>query len=350
MCCVLLLFLACSVGETVYSREKQDVILVLDTSMSMIGYGGRNIMSDVKKSVYTYIDNLEDGDRVTFIIFDSDVRIYPTVLLDDANDRDIIKKYISVTPVEGKWTHTNLMLDRVFNQAEELQKDGQDRQLVIVVMTDGIDDPPPAANDKMNIADIASKYEGKDWWIFLVDYQSLKEAQQNRDKLKGDLSKVGTTYIVDGSGAPDDAMNQVIAQEKSNHAFPIALLVAIIVILLVLAIIYYMKRQAQLKVRGTFEYWNNDMIKPYLEKFEMTKYQLKEIQIGNQHGSQLRLREFESKEPFRVLAVRNKKNEIKVQLKLGTATSVEFINGERKEFLESGDTFRIANYSFRYLP
>ena len=76
------------------SVTNKDVILVLDTSLSMVGYQGKNIMDDVKKSVYTYIDSLQDGDRVTFVTFDEELKIYPQVVIDDQNDRDIVKKYI----------------------------------------------------------------------------------------------------------------------------------------------------------------------------------------------------------------------------------------------------------------
>ena len=349
--CVLLLFLACSAEQSVYSRSKHDVILVLDTSMSMIGYGGRDIFADVQKSIYTYIDSLEDGDRVTFVRFDSDVQIFPTVILDDANDRDILKKYISITPAKGKWTYTNQMLDNVFQRAVDMQKEEehQGRQLVIIVMTDGIDDPPPAISDRKDIKDIASKFAdaGEKWWVYLVDYKSLEEHQKRR--LQEGLKGVTDIQIIDGTD-PAEGMNKVMEKERSRYTFPIVIAIIIFVILILLAIMYYMKRQAQLKVRGALEYWNNDMIKPYIERFEMNKYLAREIQIGNALGSQLRLREFEGKEPFKLVAVRNKNNDIKVQLKIGLGSSVEFISGEQKEFLEKGDTFRIANHSFRYLP
>jgi Mg-chelatase subunit ChlD len=74
------------------SVTNKDVILVLDTSLSMVGYQGRNIMDDVKRSVYTYIDSLQDGDRVTFVTFDEDLKVYPQIVIDDQNDRDIVKK------------------------------------------------------------------------------------------------------------------------------------------------------------------------------------------------------------------------------------------------------------------
>ena len=84
------------------SAANKDVILVLDTSLSMVGYQGKNIFESVKGSVDSYLDTLQDGDRVTFVTFDEDVKAYPQVLIDDQNDRDIVKKYISDDDKESK--------------------------------------------------------------------------------------------------------------------------------------------------------------------------------------------------------------------------------------------------------
>jgi len=105
------------------ARQSKDIILVLDTSMSMIGRaGGKDILEKVKRSINDYIDQVGDGDRVTFVTFESDVKIYPTVLVDDDNDRDIIKKYISMTEATGLWTYTHKMIMKVFDEAEKLHR------------------------------------------------------------------------------------------------------------------------------------------------------------------------------------------------------------------------------------
>ena len=128
-----------------FARKSKNIVLVLDTSMSMVGQaGGRDILGKVKKSIMEYIDqSVEDGDRVTFVTFDTDARIYPTVLVDDDNDRDILKKYITMTEAAGLWTYTYKMIYKVFQAAEKLEKEEDGRNTEIVIMTDAIDDPPP---------------------------------------------------------------------------------------------------------------------------------------------------------------------------------------------------------------
>ncbi|MDR3237606.1 MAG: VWA domain-containing protein [Spirochaetia bacterium] len=356
---LLFLLLACGAATDGYSKEMMDVILVLDTSLSMVGSGGANIMSDVKQSIYHYIDSLEDGDRVTFATFDTKLRIYPSVILDDANDRDIVKKYISVTPAEGLWTHTYLMLDGIFAKAEELQRENDNRRLSIVVMTDGIDDPPPASADKINITDISTKYEGKDWWIYMVDYQQLKsKTDARRTQLEKGLKQVSDkSVIVDATEKPSDSMNSIMDAQKAElekaKPFPFAKLAMIIGIIILIALLialikYLTKKHSQLKVRGILEYWNNDMIKPYIEKFDMTKFMLREILIGNRVGCQLKLRELELKEPFKIVATRHNR-EVRAKILSYNGAPLEFVNGTHGEVLENGEVFRAGNFMFRYL-
>lgn len=358
ICCVLFLLtsiLGCS-SDSDFTGKK-DVILVLDTSMSMIGHGGSNIMPGVKDSISTYVDELEAGDRVSFVTFDSDVVNYPSIIISDDKDKEIIKKYISATPVKGKWTQTYSMLNSVFNKAEELQEESPERQLVIVVMTDGIDDPSPGASQsKFNIKDIASNHEGKDWWIFLVNFNDMKQAlnekqAKQREELKEGLAQVSDkSYIIDSDNKPEEAIGQVIEQEKkSRNVFPYLLAILLLILLLGLLIAFLARRQAQLKAKGSLEYWNNDLIRPVVEKFNITKYMQKEIRIGNALGCTLRLRELELKSPFTIEAVRAQDKTIQAKVVAGQGTQIEFDNPNHGEYLEHGETFRAGNYGFRYL-
>ena len=347
----------CLLTQNSFARDKRDVILVLDTSLSMMGYGGKNIMSRVKESVSRYIDNLEDGDRVTFVTFDTDVRIYPTVLIDDENDRDIVKKYISVTPVKGKWTHTYYMIQSVFKKADELEKDEDDRQVVIVVMTDGIDDPPPyALKSRLDIKEISSRYEDKNWWIFLVNLVDLKKSkevakaeQEKSVKLQEELKKVSNKAEVIMPEGPEKAIEDIEKTEKKNAGFVVPFIIAILVIALILALLYYFKKQSELKVRGRLEYWNNDLIKPFIENFNMTRYAAREIVVGSMLGCQLNIREFEIRHPFKIKAVRGPQKDVKMAIQAGGQEyTIEFKNREPGEFLEDGDIFQVNNYSFKY--
>ena len=69
------------------AREQKDMILVLDTSLSMIGSGGRNIMAGVKEGLDKFIDQLE----VPSSLSRHRSKLYPIVYIHDKNDKDILK-------------------------------------------------------------------------------------------------------------------------------------------------------------------------------------------------------------------------------------------------------------------
>ena len=371
--CLMLFLLTCG-SDRGTSKDKTDVILVLDTSYSMAGSGGRDIISDVRQSINRYIDTLKDGDRLTLATFDTDVKFYDTMLINNANDRETAKNFITTIPATGLWTHTHRMLEKLFAKAEELQTDGGGRELSLVVMTDGLDDPPPTVKtDRMNIKDIATKYEGRDWWIYLINYQELKDkaapkqqtAQKQavkeqelaqRQELESSLRQVSEkAVIVDVDPAKQSDPNKVVeiidtAKADFKKKIPIEYIIAPLLLLLPLLILFLIlkRRASQLKVKGSLEYWNHDMIRPNVEGFDMTRYGFKEIQVGSKMGNQLRIPELDVKMPFKIVAVRHNK-EIKADIVSGAPSLITFVNGEHGKYLENGEVFRAGNYSFRYM-
>ncbi len=339
------------------AENNKDVILVLDTSMSMIGYGGKNIMPDVKDSINKYVDGLKDGDRVTFITFDKDVKVFPTVLIDDKNDRDIVKKYISVTEAKGEWTFTMKMLNQVFSLADKISKEnGTSRNLVILIMTDALDDPPPGKRkDKFNLKNIADQYSGKDWWIYLVNLANLKESsklRQAQEKLKGELSKISeNSQIVDGSD-PYKAINEKIQPDiakKERVQFIIFILLALAAVLGCLLVLFLViKRIKSVKLVGVLEFWNHELLKPEVGVAHLERYNAGMIIVGRVPGCQLKIREYESRIPFTLKASRIN-GEVKVQLLVPEGLNSHFKNKEAGNTLENGDIFQVENYSFRYL-
>jgi len=257
----------------------KDVILVLDTSLSMVGYQGKNILESVKGSVNAYIDSLQDGDRVTFVTFDEGVKAYPQVLIDDQNDRDIVKKYISTTEAHGKWTYTLEMLKTVFALADQLTKESArnnaelKRNVVIVIMSDGLDDPPPGKyKEKFDLKKVAAQYSGNDWWIYLVNLDELqksKEISAAQKNLLKELSNVsGNTSMLDGSN-PDQAINDELRKDierKEREQFYRLLTIVAGLLILILLITLIIIKIRSIKITGHLEYWNHELLKPeYLQ-------------------------------------------------------------------------------------
>jgi hypothetical protein len=354
MCTLLAQWL---VGDGLYARVSKDVILVLDTSLSMKGYGGKDIFNRVKQSVSQYIDKLEDGDRVTFMTFDTDIRMYPAVLVDDENDRDIIKKYISMTDAKGPWTYTYKMLGEVFKKTDEIQKSGEGRQAVIVVMTDALDDPPPGSRDKrFDIKEIASKYAQKDWWIYFVSFSNLagdKRLTSMQKSLEKELKTVSKNVkVIDAGSNPEKAIGKdfqrdVREMEEQSSSGTLWIVLAVIAAILLILLIIFLRRKAAEKVRGRIEYWKNNVIDPYTTSFDLTKRPAREVVIGRGIGCNPNIRDFELDMPFKIAAVRDKSG-IRMKLVSSPNYPIAYVNRKEGEFLEDGDVFYASNYSFKY--
>jgi hypothetical protein len=346
-----------------YSAAKvnKDVILVLDTSLSMVGYQGRNIFEDVKVSVYKYIDSLQDGDRVTFVTFDEDLKIFPTVVLDDKNDRDIVKKYISVTEAKGQWTFTLKMLKAVFALADTITKQNQKenpvnpRNVVIVIMSDGLDDPPPAnSKDTFNLKKIAEQYSGNDWGIYignLAEMQKSKEISAAQQALKEELSKVSENTAIIGGENPDKAINEDLKKDVEEKEWQqvvklLPYLAAIFLIVLIIVILL-LRRSAGTKISGVLEYWNHELLKPEVHSVNLAGYNMKLIAIGRHPDSVLRIRDFEARGMFYLKAVREK-GVIRIKISHDEGLEIFFKNKESDGYVNNGDIFAVSNYSFRY--
>lgn len=343
------------------AAANKDVILVLDTSLSMVGYQGKNIFESVKGSVNTYLDSLQDGDRVTFVTFDEEVKVYPQVLLDDQNDRDIVKKYISTTEAHGQWTHTLQMLKTVFALADQLTKESAEkntelkRNVVIVIMSDGLDDPPPGkGKDRFDLKKVAEQYSGNDWWIYLVNLDELqksKEISAAQKNLMSELSKVsGNTSMLDGSN-PDQAINDEIRKDierKEREQFYRLLTIVAGLLILILLIVLIVIKIRSVKIKGHLEYWNHELLKPEVLTISLTNLAKKEIILGRTAACTAKVRDYESRVPFRLKAVK-KGGQTLIRIDHEEGLDFGFKNKEGDGYLLNGDIFSASNISFRYI-
>jgi hypothetical protein len=343
-----------------HANESKDMILVLDTSLSMVGYGGKNIFDQVKSSLSRFIDKLEEGDSITFMSFDTEVKIYPRVVVNDANDKEILKKYLSVVEAKGAWTYTMEMIKNVLRTAQELETKEKERQKVIVILTDALDDPPPhQRKHKFNIKEIASAYGGKDWFIFLVNLGDLKKNKRLVEVQKEFEKSVSPyTKIIDAEKSPEKGIEKDLKKhiessveekrlrERSFLASPY--FIGIVVIVIVLLVLFYLKRLSELKVRGKLEYWNHELLDPYIENFDLTRQNVKTVPIGKGIGCLLNIRDIEISEPFKIEAEREK-GKIQYSVVGGEGYTIDFVNREPGEFIQDGDMFKVSNYTFKYL-
>ena len=334
------------------ARKSKDIILVLDVSGSMIGQaGGKNILDKVKMSINDYIDQVEDGDRVTFVTFETDVKIFPTVLVDDDNDRDILKKYISMTEATGLWTYTHRMIIKVFEEAEKFEHEKSGRPTEIVIMTDAIDDPPPNELKKFNLKEFAEKYgKRSNLWVYILSFTNMKDSEAAK-RLSTVISKITDKVKIIQTGEPEKGKEELIAEEKKVESEGRSVLLPIIIaaacILLLLAIIFFIKRLSDLKVAGRLEYWNNDIIEHYLQRFDLSRKQVREAVIGKGFGCTVNIRDINIKTPIAIKAIRHE-GSIRMQLVDNESARAEMVNRQGDGLLQDGDIFKVGNYTFKY--
>jgi hypothetical protein len=165
-----------------------------------------------------------------------------------------------------------------------------------------------------------------------------------------DATKTDVTKKEQVQDAIEKGLKQNIeemAEKKQEGSYPInTILIAVIVIALVLGAFFYLKRFSELKLYGKLDYWDHTMISPYQKTFDLTKQNTKEVVIGK--AGNLRISEIEINDPFIISSVRDS-GQIKNAIISGKGYNIEFANRDPGRFLQSGDIFKVANYTFRYV-
>lgn len=346
----------------VFAKSK-DLLLVIDTSLSMAGYGGagyssKNIMDRVKQSLPKFIDQLDKDDTLTLVTFDTEVKIYPTVNIKHKSNKEILNKYISMIEAGGKWTYTMAMMTVVFEKAKQLHEQDADREQVIIVITDAIDDPPPYAREhRYDVKKIAKQYSGNEWFIFFVNLGQMQKDShiaKVQKEVKESISQY--TKVIDARDGLDKVITQDLKKDIDTMAkvkeintrpfymHPLFFIIVAIVLLNVLLLL--LRRVAQLKVRGALEYWNNELLEPTIEKVNLTAKNSRTISIGKDSHNFIRIHDFASRTPILLKAIWFDKT-VKCQL-IAPENAVQFVNRDAGDILNDGDIFKIANYTFKY--
>jgi hypothetical protein len=106
----------------------------------MRGIGGKNIFPDVKASIASFVREASDGDSVTILTFDSDVRLHASTEI-RGGARDDLVSIVDSLEANGNRTHLGLAIQRGLERAAMLRADGDKTGVQSVVLfTDGEED------------------------------------------------------------------------------------------------------------------------------------------------------------------------------------------------------------------
>ncbi|HEX8619488.1 MAG TPA: VWA domain-containing protein [Thermoanaerobaculia bacterium] len=121
------------------SRGKVDWIFLVDTSASMRGVGGtQNIFPDVQESLKTFVREASEGDSVSVLTFDRDVRSQRRRDLRSEADRDALYSTIENLEATGDRTHLGLAIAEGLERAASVRAPNRSR--AVVLFTDGKED------------------------------------------------------------------------------------------------------------------------------------------------------------------------------------------------------------------
>jgi hypothetical protein len=129
----------------------KDLFIVIDTSKSMKGVGPTakrlgmgDISSKVKESSTKFITDLIPGDTVTIVTFDSEPVFHGTFKIKTLSDKSFVKSKIMDISFEGEDTYTSRMITAVVDRVKEFETSDikKIRRRVVVILSDGLDDPP----------------------------------------------------------------------------------------------------------------------------------------------------------------------------------------------------------------
>jgi len=374
---MLFVFILCQVGNLWADDGHKVLILVLDTSKSMAHKEGdekTTIMEDVKLAIKELIDELNIGDIMYLITFDEEVIKYEPVRITDENSKEILKDYITKIRATGKWTYTAEAIRKLFEKARESENLHPNYSIQIVVMTDGVDDPPPSKkNDRLNI-NLVAGYKGSKWFIYYVVLDRLddnllpilKNVVKDEERLKiytkkrkQEIKQITREITREMKKShPTKTKNKikvkpVSKKEKENKGITYILLAGvgfIVIFLLAGFVIYRHLSEKRLRIYGVLSYWKKDIDFSKKTDVELHTYAKNRITIGRELGVDIRIPDLNVFAPLIMVAKYRSfwsfYKEYKILLETKQDIFLEYINQQVPSEISYNDSFRYANYIF----
>lgn len=199
-----------------------DLLLIVDTSKSMRGLGGgANIFGRVKDSCIKLAKELEGSDsRVSVMTFDSKVNAYPPELLAQADGLARLKDQFKDLQAEGNKTHLTRALREGLKRLGSGQAEDATRLQVAVILTDGVNDPPPGAEDaNIPFEEVVRPYVGMPWFVYYLQLGDEVE-QELVDVVKRTFPNGGTIHDPKATRLSSmlDSLNRVVQHEQARLA------------------------------------------------------------------------------------------------------------------------------------
>lgn len=183
---VIPLFLCLSILASAQSQTERaaiDWIFLLDTSKTMLGQGkaqGKNIFADVKQSMHDFLNNqVQVGDSVQLIPFDSQSRPAPPTFIGTPRDKEYVRRAITDVPAKGNYTYIAEAIQTaryIIQERTQSPRGAATRKYAVIIFTDGIDEPPPNARDRVDLKSALLGFPERDALFYFVNLGDTSSA------------------------------------------------------------------------------------------------------------------------------------------------------------------------------
>ena len=383
-----------------HCQKGSDYYLVIDTSGSMalpVDSRGQtksgaedkeSTISRIQSELKSFLANLQKGDSVTLLRFDDEPQSLGRVLIESDADKKRIEEQIASLEAKGRYTDMAAMLVALREMTQKRSK--EDRPQILIVMSDGKDDPPPDAKRKpFDLAEVASAPPASDddkslllpkrYYVYYVSLgkvqdkgleRRLAELSDSKVKLvkgaRGSADKKATGKTEPAASgqtgtetlhATDDGQTLSVVQEDIKQEtraeryrfwglILLAVLAGIFLILLLLwLLLKFLNRN---KPRGKFIYYEKAMGPNMKEEKDLGKIVSSKFSLGSKTGVDLKIRE------LGVNRVHLKAAKIQGEDVLRLANKNEeglfdFKKQARPHAISHGDLFQLGNCVIEYV-
>ena len=351
-------------------RSERDYLIIIDTSGSMADQ--HRTLEKVQSGMSSFLESVQTGDSVTLMRFDTEVGESASFTINEEADRQRVVDEVGRYRAEGRYTNMGAMVSALQSQIEQLKK--PDRELFIVVMSDGKDDPPPwHRTEPLDLGEFRDPEAGSEADPYYIYYISLGRVtdpalQQQLETLAPE--RVRTVEAAPGQPAgaggpggeaatPESNAESVglsqAAREIDETSFwqsfrrwgiwIAAVVAGLFLIGLIALLIYRFLNRHQ--VKGSLVYYEDGVGAPVKNRYVLDKLKRSKVEVGQKLGADLRLRQ----------AGVSRNVELKAKVVKGQnylkASScdyalMKFLEQSRDGLISPGDRFKLGNYILEY--
>ncbi len=355
---VILLLTLGSLGAC--GEKPVDYYLVVDVSGSM-AEGKVSTMEQVKQSLPGVVKVINPGDRVTIISFADMPVIESRFVIESDDDIKRVSEVVEGLNPSGRYTDMKSMLQTLAEASTDSDMAAYSRQYLIV-LSDGIDDPPPGARKNLvNLETYRSEPAGEMgsgeryiYYISLGDQEdtALKEGlseiasgDQEVKVIKGKSENGEQTGIVAVADDIEKIEQKALLDEYGPYI--IKGLAIIGVLLLLLLVLWLLKKLFSGPELSGILLYKEDKAGSFPGEYKLSKVKGDVLTVGSRPGVRMKVKDLGVPGIIKLKSVKRREQ---TWLKpVGKSEKlIKMLTNAGNRYIEPGDKFKIGNYIFEY--